>query len=87
MESLPIVKKQILVLFVFSVLASIVAIIHGVFFDLKFDEIKRLTWEGLVLTFLVVYPAILFLEWVFDINNKRKFDELEKKIEKKKLHS
>lgn len=82
MESLPILKKQLLILFCFSVFASIAAIIHGVFFDLDFNEIKRLTWEGLVLTFLVIYPAILFLEWVFDINNKKKFDDIERKLKK-----
>ncbi len=71
-------------MFVFAVLMSIAAIIHGVFLDLDFESIKRLTLEGLVLTILVLYPAILFLEWVFDINNKRKFDEIEKKLKRKK---
>lgn len=84
MESLPLLKKQILILLVFSVLVAIGAIIHGIFFDLDFAQIKRLTFEGLLLTLFVVFPAILFLEWVFDFNNKKKFDELEKKINKLK---
>jgi len=84
MESLPLLKKQILILLVFSVLVTIVAIIHGIFFDLDFSQIKRLTLEGLLLTLFVVFPAILFLEWIFDFNNKKKFDELEKKINKLK---
>ncbi len=84
MESLPLIKKQILILFVFSVLVSIGAIIHGLFLDLDFTQIKRLTIEGLLLTLLVVFPAILFLEWIFDFNNKKKFDEIERKIKKLK---
>lgn len=82
MKSLPILKKQILILFVFSVFASVGAIIHGIFFDLDFEQIKRLTIEGILLTFVLVFPTVLFLEWVFDLNNQEKFAELERKIEK-----
>lgn len=86
-KSFKILKKQVLIILVFSLMTSIVAIIHGIFFDLKFDEIKRLTFEGIVLTLLVIFPIILFLEWVFDINNKKEHDNLEQriiKLEKKK---
>ena len=76
------VKKQILILFVFSVLVSAASIIHGVFFDLDFSQIQRLTLEGFVLTLFVIFPAILFLEWVFDLNNEKRFKELERKIKK-----
>ena len=82
MISLSLVKKQVLVLFVFSILISVAAIIHGIFLDLDFAQMKRLTLEGLLLTLLIVFPSILFLEWVFDINNKKKFDELERKIKR-----
>ncbi|MCK9567986.1 hypothetical protein M0R72_03460 [Candidatus Pacearchaeota archaeon] len=77
------VKKQILILFVFSVLVSAASIIHGVFFDLDFSQIQRLTLEGFVLTLVIIFPAILFLEWVFDLNNEERFDSLERKINKK----
>jgi RsiW-degrading membrane proteinase PrsW (M82 family) len=77
------VKKQVLILFVFSIFVSIALIIHGVFFDLDFSQIQRLTLEGFVLTLFVIFPAILFLEWVFDLNNKKRFDSLEKKIKRK----
>jgi len=82
MDSLPLLKKQVLVLFIFAVLVSIAAIIHGIFMDLDFLQIKRLTIEGLILTIFVVFPAILFLEWVFDVNNKKKFDQIEKRLKK-----
>jgi hypothetical protein len=80
MQSIKLIKKQVLIILVFSVLLSIGGIIHGIFFDLDFAQIKRLTFEGIILTLIVVFPAIIFLEWVFDLNNKIKFNELEKKI-------
>ena len=76
-------KKQILILFVFAVLISIAMIIHGIFFDLDFSQIKRLTLEGLVLTLVIVFPAILFLEWIFDLNNKEEFKKINKKLKRK----
>ena len=84
MKHLHIIKKQFLILLVFSFVSSAIAIIHGIFFDLDFAQIKRLTLEGLILTFLLVFPAILFLEWVFDLNNKKKFEELERKLNRLK---
>jgi hypothetical protein len=84
MKSIPFVKKQVLILFIFSILIAIASIIHGVFMDLDFAQIKRLTLEGFILTIFIVFPAILFLEWVFDLNNKKKFEELERKIKKSK---
>lgn len=82
MRSLPLLKKQVLILFVFSIFISMAAIIHGIFFDLDFAQIKRLTLEGLILTVFVIFPAILFLEWIFDLNNKKKMDELQRKLKK-----
>jgi len=83
MKKLRLIKKQILILFVFSVLISAGMIIHGIYMDLDLSQIKRLTIEGLILTILIVFPAILFLEWVFDLNNQEKFDEIEKKLKKR----
>jgi hypothetical protein len=86
-KSFKLLKKQILILFVFSFLVSIASIVHGIFFDLQFEQIKRLTVEGLIFTLIVIFPAIIFLEWVFDINNKKNYNELNQrliKLEKKK---
>jgi len=84
MESIPLIKKQVLILFVFAIFASVIAIIHGLFMDLDLTQIKRLTIEGLVITILIIFPAILFLEWVFDLNNKKRIDELEEEIKRLK---
>ncbi|MCD4771747.1 hypothetical protein K8R30_05045 [archaeon] len=79
-KSFNLVRKQMLILLVFSLLVSIGAIIHGIFFDLAFEEIKRLTLSGLIFTLVIIFPGIVFLEWVFDINNKKKYDVLERRI-------
>jgi len=83
MKKFHFLRRQVLILFVFSVLVSIGAIIHGVFMDLDFTQIKRLTFEGLILTLVVVFPAVLFLEWVFDINNRKRLKKIERKLGKK----
>ena len=82
MKSIKLLKIQILVLLVFALLVSIASIIHGVFFDLEFEQIKRLTFQGLIFTLIVIFPSLIFLEWVFDLNNKRKFEEIEKRMER-----
>lgn len=79
-KSISLVKKQVLILLVFSLLVSIAGIIHGIFFDLAWEQIKRLTFGGLIFTFVVVFPGVLFLEWVFDINNKKEIERLERRI-------
>lgn len=81
-KSFKLIQKQILILFVFSFLVSIGAIIHGIFFDLAFEEIKRLTLEGLIFTLVVIFPAVTFAEWAFDINNRKKYDELNRRLNK-----
>ncbi|NPE26806.1 hypothetical protein HNV12_02270 [Methanococcoides sp. SA1] len=73
-------KKQFLILLVFSLLVSVGAIIHGIFFDLAWEQVKRLTLGGLIFTFVVVFPGVIFLEWVFDINNRVEMSALERRI-------
>ncbi len=52
------------------------------FFDVDFTQVYRLSAEGFVLTFLIVFPSLLFLEWVFDLENKEEFMLLEKRVKK-----
>jgi len=80
MKMLKSVKRKIIATLVFSILASIGAIIHGIFFDLDFNQIQRLSLEGFLVTFLVVFPSLLFLEWIFDLENHEEFKILEKRI-------
>jgi len=81
-KHLKILTKQVLILLIFAILVSIASIVHGIFFDLDFEQIKRLTIEGWIFTFIIIFPVLIFLEWVFDINNRKKFDELERKVER-----
>ena len=74
------IKKQILILFFFSIIASVASIIHGIYMDLDFMQVKRLTFEGFLFTFFVIFPSVLFLQWVFDLNNKKEIKILEEKI-------
>jgi len=87
MKRLKSVRRKILATLVFSILASIGAIIHGIFLDLDFNQLQRLSLEGFLVTFLVVFPSLLLLEWIFDLENHEEFKIIEKRIsalEKKK---
>jgi len=64
--------KQILLLFLISVVLSIGLIIHGIFFDLDINQLKRLSFEGFMITFWVIFPSLLTLEYVFNMNIKNK---------------
>jgi len=81
-NSLKFTKKQLLILAFFSITISAAAIVHGIYMDLEWAEIGRFTVKGLILTFFIVFPTFLFLEWSFDINNKQKFEEIEEKLAK-----
>lgn len=51
-----------------------------VFFYVDFLQIQRFTIEGFVLTFIVLFPSLLFLEWIFDLEDKEEFKMLESRI-------
>ena len=62
--------KQLMAVLIFSIVLSIASIAHGVFFDLDFSQIQRLTIGGFISTFILVYLGLILLEWIFDLNNK-----------------
>ena len=74
-------KKQVLTLFVLSVVGAAGGIVHGIFFDLDMSQMGRLSLFGIVFTTLIVFPAILLLEWLFDLNNAAQMSELRAEIE------
>lgn len=80
-------RKQFTILLFFSLLISILAIAHGLFFDLDITQIKRLTFAGIVITMFITLLMLFFLEWVFDLDNEVKIEKLCKEIEdiKKKI--
>ncbi len=81
-KSLKPTKQQIYVLLVLSFFISMGAIIYGIFFDLDFSQIQRLTFEGLIITFVVIFPLILLIEWIFDLNNRKEFEDVYKRLER-----
>lgn len=76
------VKRKFVATFLFSLLASVAGIVHGIFFDMDISQLQRFTVEGFVLTFIVLFPSLLFLEWIFDIEDKEEFKMLENRIGK-----
>jgi amino acid transporter len=80
MNKKKIIKRKILATFFFSLISSIGLIIHGVFFDLDFSQIERLTIGGFALTFILVLSTLLILEKIFDLENHEEFVELERRV-------
>ena len=60
-------EKKIFATFIFSVITSLIMIAHGIFFDLDFSQIKRLSIEGFLLTFVLVFTGLIILERIFNI--------------------
>ncbi|MEA2088915.1 MAG: hypothetical protein U9O55_03700 [Patescibacteria group bacterium] len=87
MKNLKFNKKQFIILLLFCFFGSVLAITHGIFFDLNIAQIKRLTFIGVALTMFIAFLFLLFLEWIFDLDNEIKIEKLSKEIEdiKKKI--
>ncbi|MAG39778.1 hypothetical protein CMI41_02320 [Candidatus Pacearchaeota archaeon] len=80
-------RKKVTATFLFSVVATFLLIIHGLFFDLDASQISRLSVEGFVATFILVFIGLLILEWIFDIEEHDEIVAMRKrivKLEKKK---
>ena len=73
-------KKKLISTFFFSLIASILLIIHGVFFDLDFSEIKRLSLEGFIFTFILVFTGLLILEKIFTVEEDSEIENIEKRL-------
>ena len=73
-------KKKILATFVFSLIASGLLIIHGVFFDLDFEQIKRLTVEGFAVTFILVFIGLIILEKIFTLEEDEEIVALRRRV-------
>ena len=67
---------------VFSVVASVLMIIHGVFLDLDISQIGRLSVEGYLFTFVLVFVGLIILEWIFNIEEDAEILALKKRVGK-----
>ena len=76
------INRKLLVTLLVSLVAPAGLIAHGIFFDADFSQLKRITLEGFVLTFIITFPTLLFLEWMFDLDNHETFKLLEKRVKR-----
>ena len=80
-------KRKLLSTFVFSFISSVLLIIHGVFFDLDLSQIKRLTMEGFVFTFILTFVGLIILERIFSLEEHEEIIKIKSRLgslEKKK---
>lgn len=82
MERKKVIGRKLLATLLFSAISTIGIIIHGVFLDLDFTQIERLSLGGFITTFIVVFVTLLILEKIFDLENHEEFIELEKRVSK-----
>jgi len=85
MERAKAIRRKLLATFLFSLVAAIGLIIHGVFFDLDFQQIERLTIGGFIFTFVLLFFTLLILEKIFDLENHEEFRALEQRVAKLEL--
>lgn len=86
LKSISVRKRQVLMLFVVALLGAVGGIIHGIYFDLDISQIKRLSILGIIFTTLIIFPAILFFEYVFDWNNREDMNSMRERIERLEAH-
>ena len=80
-------KKELIGTLIFSLTASIALIIHGIFFDLDFSQIKRLSIGGFFFTFVLTFLGLIILERIFTFEENQEIIKIKNrlnKLEKKK---
>ena len=75
-------KKKLLSTFIFSVVSAVLMIIHGVFFNLDFEQIKRLSVEGFIFTFVLVFVGLIVLEKIFTLEEDEEILSIKRRVSK-----
>ncbi len=75
-------QKKIFSTLLFSVVASLLFIVHGIFLDLDFSQIKRLSLEGFIFTFILVFLGLIILEKIFNIEEDAEIVQIKKRLHK-----
>ena len=75
-------QKKVFATLLFSVVTSLLLIAHGIFFDLDFSQIKRLSFEGFIFTFILVFVGLIVLEKIFNIEEDAEIVALKKRVGK-----
>jgi hypothetical protein len=75
-------RKKITATILFALVAAALLIVHGLFFDLDASQISRLSIEGFVVTFILVFVGLLILEWIFDIEEHDEVVAIRKRLKR-----
>ncbi|MBT3643009.1 hypothetical protein HN604_03995 [archaeon] len=75
-------EKKLFYTFLFSLVSALLLIIHGVFLDLDFSQIQRLSLEGFIFTFILVFVGLLILEKIFTLSEDEEILNLKKRVKK-----
>jgi len=75
-------RKKLVATVIFSVVATVLMIVHGLFFDLDFSQIRRLSVEGFLFTFVLVFVGLIILEKIFNIEEDAEIVALKKRVGK-----
>ena len=76
------IKRELVGTLIFSLTASIALIIHGIFFDLDFSQIKRLSLGGFVFTFILTFLGLVILEKIFTLEENEEIQTMKKRLDK-----
>jgi len=57
-------------------------IVHGVFFDLDIEQIQRLTVEGFIFTFILVFIGLVVLERIFTLEEDEEIIRIKRRLNK-----
>lgn len=75
-------RKKLFATFIFSIVSSALLIAHGIFFDMDFSQIQRLTLESFIFTFVLVFVGLLILEKIFNLEEDAKILDIRKRLRK-----
>ena len=75
-------EKKVIATLIFSVVAAVLMIIHGIFFDMDLSQIGRFSVEGFIFTFILVFVGLMILEKIFNIEEDAEIVGLKKRVGK-----
>lgn len=75
-------KNKLFVTFILSLITAPLSIIHGLFFDLDSGAIKRLTVEGFLVTFVMIFVGLVVLEKIFTLEEDEEILDIKKRLRK-----
>lgn len=75
-------RRKVFFTLLFSLASSFLLIIHGVFFDLDFSQIQRLSAEGFLFTFVLVSMGLFILEKIFTLEEDEEILALKHRLKR-----